>query len=182
MWRPLVTVFLWFILDSCSTTIKVFPTTDQDKLGVKSNKFRGTVFKKSYPQDKLFISSIDSINRFTPTENEIKQAEAILKKQIEQENKDRLNQLKKKEYIHRNLNKYFRQYIGFTNHKGEKVIHINFDWDRYTLFDRIIGNWDDRNEYTSDFTVTFDGGSRHWSINVNLTTGKLEGLSINGVA
>ena len=65
--------------------------------------------------------------------------------------------------------------------KGDSIIHINFQWDRFTLFDRIKGYWDDRLDYTSDFSIVFDGGSRYWNVNVNLTSKKMFGLSVNGV-
>ena len=178
----LVLISIFILLDGCKTTIKTFATTDKDKIGVKSNKFRGTIFKSSYPQDKLFISSVDSINRFTPTENEIKLAETILKQQIEKLNNPRINQFGKKQYIDKNLNKYFRQYVGFINDKGHKLIHINFYWDKYTLFDRLKGYDDQRRDYTSDFSMVLDGGSHYWNVNVNLTTNKLERLEVNGVA
>ena len=133
------------------------------------------------PFDKLFIQPADTLNRFTPTEANIVLAETILKKQIKGLNKIRINQFGKRDDIDKHLNKYFRQYIGFINEQGDSIIHINFHWDRFTLTDRIRGYWDDRLDYTSDFSIVFDGGSRYWNINVNLTSKKLFGLSVNGV-
>jgi len=177
----LILISTLFIFNSCTITIKTFDTRDKDKTGVKSNKFRGTIFKNSYPKDKLFISSVNSVHMFIPTENEIKLAETILRQQIEKINNPRVNQFGKKQYIDKNLNKYFRQYIGFINDKDEKVIHINFYWDEYTLFDRLKGYDDQRLNYTSDFATVFDGGSHYWNINVNLTKNKLERLEVNGL-
>ena len=48
--------------------------------------------------------------------------------------------------------------------------------------DRVKGYWDDRLDYTSDYSIVFDGGSRYWSVNVNLTSKTLYGQSVNGVA
>lgn len=181
--KQLLTVILILIfLNSCKTTLTTFDTTDKEKIGVKSNKFRGTIFKSSYPKDNLFINSVDSVNRFTPTETDIKLAEAILKQQLEKFNNPRINQFGKKQYIDKNLNKYFRQYIGFINEKGEKLVHINFYWDKYSLFDRLKGYDDQRLTYTSDFAMVLDGGSHYWNINVNLTKHNLERLEVNGVA
>ena len=170
------------LLFSCKTSIETFQTNDKEKIGVKSNRFRGTIFTTSYQADRLFNAADDSTNRFMPTQEEIAFAERILKEQIEKANKAHVNQFGKRQYIHKNLNKYFRQYIGLTNERGDHIIYINFHWDRFTLQDRIRGYWDDRLNYTSDFSMVFDGGSRYWSINVNLTTKSLYGLSVNGVA
>ena len=182
MRRLLATISIPILFISCKTTLTTFETSDKDKIGVRSNKFHGTIFKSSYPKDKLFINSVDSVNRFTPTENDIKLAETILKEQIKKTNNPRINQFGKKQYIYKNLNKYFRQYIGFINDKGDKLIHINFYWDKYSLSDRLKGYDDQRLTYTSDFAIVFDGGSFYWNINVNLTKHNLERLEVNGIA
>ena len=179
--------YCWFIilltsLISCQTTITAFQTMDLDKIGIQSRKFRGTIFKKSYPQDKLFINLLEEVNRFTPTKEDILLAESILKNQIEKVNKSHINQRRKREYIEKNLKKYFRQYVGFINQKGERIIHINFYWNRFSINERTRGYWDDRLEYNSEYAVVFDGGSRYWNINVNLTTKNLYNLWVNGYA
>lgn len=103
MTKLLSIISILFILESCKTTVKTFDTSDNNKIGVKSNKFRGTIFKSSYPKDKLFIVATDSINRFTPTREDIEVAETILKQQIQKLNNPRINQFSKKEYIDKNL-------------------------------------------------------------------------------
>jgi len=178
----LALISISLLLVTCKATIKTFETTDKDKIGVKSNKFRGTIFKSSYPKQKLFIDSASNVIRFTPTESEIVIAETILKQQIEKINNPRINQFGKKQYIDKNLYKYFRQYVGFINDKGDTIIHINFSWDNYSLFDKIKGYEDSRNDYTSDFTLVLDGGSHYWNVNVNLKKNQLERLEVNGVA
>ncbi|MFT3902977.1 MAG: hypothetical protein QM727_07370 [Niabella sp.] len=79
------------------------------------------------------------------------------------------------------MNKYFRQYVGFINDKGERIIHINLHWDKFTIIDRIKGYWNGRLDYSFDYSITLDGGSRYWSVNVNLVEEQLYGLSVNGV-
>ena len=170
------------LLFGCKTTIETFQTVDTNKIGVKSGKFRGTIFKSTYPQDKLYIQSSDSLNRFTPTKEEIALAETILKEQIEKVNNPRINQFSKQQYIDKNLSRYFRQYVGFINEQGDRVVHINLYWDNFTLLDRLKGYSDDRLEYISDFSLVLDGGSHYWNVNVNVTTKTLYGLAVNGVA
>ena len=182
MTKFLTSILFLTLLLSCNTTVKTFQTSDANKIGVKSNKFKGTIFKSTYPKDELFILPTDSLIKFTPTEEDIELAETILKEQIQKVNIPRINQFGKHQYIDKNLNKYFRQYVGFINEQGDSVIHINFHWNKFTIFDKIKGYWDDRLEYTSDFSQPLDGGSRYWNINVNLTGKQLYGLSVNGVA
>lgn len=181
MKKSLIIIAALTLLVSCRT-METFQTSDANKIGIKSNKFRGTLFTNSYQADKLFIDKADSLNRFTPTEKDIAIAESILKEQIREANKNRINQFSKRQHIDKNLNKYFRQYVGFIDKNGDRNIHINFHWDRFTLMDRAKGYWDDRLDYTSDYSIVFDGGSRYWSVNVNLASKKLYGLLVNGVA
>lgn len=181
--KSFILIFFLTVLLSCRTSIKTFQTSDTNKIGVKSKNFRGTIFKSAYSQEKLLIVPTDSVlSKFTPTKEDIELAETILKEQIKKVNNPRINQFEKRLYIDKNLNKYFRQYVGFINEKGDRVIHINLYWDRFTIFDRLKGYWDDRLEYTSDFSMPLDGGSRYWNINVNLTARELYRLFVNGVA
>ena len=166
---------------SCKTTISIFQTTDPDKMGVKSNKFSGTIFTSSYPQNKLFFSDTLSLRRFTPNEKQIKQAEETLASQIQEFNNHKLKQ-EKDRYIDKNLKSYFRQYFGYIDNIGDSIIHINFSWNKYTLSDKIKGYGDSRLTYTSDYSITLDGGSEYWNVDVNLTKQKLESLYVNGSA
>jgi hypothetical protein len=175
-----VLILVILINVGCKTTISTFQTTDPDKIGVKSNRFSGTIFKSSYPQKKLLISDTVNLNRFTPTENQIKSAETILILQIQEFNNPKVNQ-SKGEYVDKNLNSYFRQYVGFIDEKGDSIIHINFYWNKYTLSDRLKGYSDGRLSYTSDYSIMLDGGVQYWKINVNLTIQKLERLEVNGI-
>lgn len=182
MIKSLIFIVALTILVSCRTSIETFQTSDTTKIGVKATAFRGTIFTTTYQTDKLLIDNADSTIRFTPTREEIILAESILQDKISEANRQHVNQFGKRQYIDRNMNKYFRQYVGFIDNNGDRNIHINFHWDRFTLLDRIKGYWDDRLDYTSDYSIVFDGGSRYWSINVNLTSKTLHGLSVNGVA
>ena len=180
MAKSLIIISVLTLLFSCRTSIKTFQTTDTNKIGVKSNNFRGTIFTSSY-SNSFFIPASDTLKRFTPTKEDIVLAETILKNQIEKVNASRMNQFGRRQYIHKNLNKYFRQYVGLINEQGNRVIHINLSWDRFTIFDRIKGFSDSRLDFTSDYSMTLDGGSYYWNVNVDLTAKALYGLSVNGV-
>jgi len=62
--------------------------------------------------------------------------ETQLRKDIRDINKNKPNQGKDHvPVIHRNLNKYVRQYIGFIDEDGQRVIHVNFFWNHYSLWE-----------------------------------------------
>ena len=166
--RRWMLVLFSVMLLSCTTVIHTFPTKDADKTGVQSNRFRGTIFKSTYPEEKLLMYLGPRYKRITLTKEEVALAENILKQQIKSANSTRMNQLTKREYIHRNLHKYFRQYIGFIDDNGNKIVHINLHWDQFSIVVRLKGHWDSRLKYTSDFSIVFDGGSRYWRGNVDL--------------
>lgn len=162
---------------SCQTEVKLFQV-DKTKIGVTFNGTRGTIFTKNY-QKPLFF---DSSARWTPNKNEIELAEGILRQEIKETNKGRINQMDNCPVIHRHLNDYFRQYVGIINDKGQRLIHINMYWDKFGLLDRIKGYSDNRLDFKSDYTTVFDGCSYYWQINVNLEEKKLTDIWINGVA
>lgn len=157
-------------------------TGSSNLIGVKSNRFKGTIFKDSYPFKHFNVADIDSTKRLTPTKKDIAEAEKILKEQIRSLNKSTTNQYGNCPVIHRNLNKYFRQYVGFYDADGNKMIHINFLWDRYSLKDRLLGYAAPENSYDDDYAIVFDGCSNYWQVNINLTTKKASDLQVNGVA
>lgn len=170
------------LLTGCKTSIITFQTSDPQKIAIKAGKFRGTVFDSTFSNEKLYVHDHIALRKFTPTKNEIAAAERILKNEIKKVNKRRPNQLGRRQHIDRNLNKYFRQYVGYFNEEGHRVVRINMHWDRYTALDRLKGYWDIRLEYTSDYSIVMDGGYQHWSVNVDMTTGTLYNFSVNGVA
>jgi len=176
------TLCLIMSLPACKTSVEVMATKKENNLAVTHTKFRGTIFRENYPFSKLFVSDVDSTTRFTPTKYDIVKAERLLRQQLSSINKSRINQLKSNPIIHKNLNNYFRQYVGVMNHRGERIIHINFYWDKYSLFERIKGYSDSRLKFEDDYAIVFDGGSRYWQVNVNLTTEKLSDLQVNGIA
>ena len=181
--RKLLLIFsISILIYSCGSEAKLFKV-DQTKIGVNYKNTRGTIFKSNYSDQNLYLMNTDSIkNTWTPNKEEIELAEKILKNQIKKINSKRINQLDNCPIIDKNMNSYFRQYVGYTNTKGERIIHINFYWDKYSVWDKIRGFTDTRLEYDSDYALVLDGCSRYWQIDVNLTNQKLNHLQINGVA
>jgi len=180
MRQILIIVGISYLLLSCRGEAELF-LADNSKTGVRYKGTRGTIFNDNYPFSNFMVNDIDSTTRWTPGKHDIELAEDILKRQIKSLNKNKVNQQNNCPVIHRHLNDYFRQYIGIRNNKGERIIHINFSWDKYTLVDRIVGNTDSRLDFKSDYVFAFDGCSYYWGVNVNLDKRKLSDLGINGV-
>jgi hypothetical protein len=109
--------------------------------------------------------------RFTPTQDDILLAERLLREQLNDLNSDKINQGLGCPTIHKNLNKFARQYIGFINDEGEKIVWINAVW--HTKVPEY---------FEEDVVFVLDGCSYYWQIEVNLKTKKVAKLQINGVS
>lgn len=155
---------------------------DSSKTGVKINNSNGTIFNDNYPFKYFYVRDVDSTKRWTPEKADIELAEQLLRQQIKEINKQRPNQSGSCPVIHRHLNSYFRQYVGIINDRGQRLVHINFYWDRFGLWDRIRGYSDSRLGFDSDYAFVLDGCSHFWQINVNLDEKKLSDLRVNGIA
>ncbi len=109
--------------------------------------------------------------RFTPTKEEIFEAEKALKSKLKEANRNLENQYNSP-IIHRNLKKYKRQYFGFINDKGEKILYINSLWKKN----------EEETKWLQQIIMVSDGGSHYWNIEFNLETDELINLSVNGPA
>ncbi len=134
---------------------------------IEGKGFSGYIFNENHD---VFVSIGNQAKRYTPTQNDIFLCEKLLKEQIETINDTRYHQSGNCPIIHKKLKKYVRQYVGFVNDKGEKVIWINFIWKDKNYFDRI----------SKDIIVVSDGCSYYWSVQVNLDIRNLHHLRING--
>ena len=108
-------------------------------------------------------------SRATISCDEIKIAENILKNKLATLNANRINQPKGCPNICKKLYKYYRQYFGFINSKGEKVIWINMFWNKEL-----------NDESKHELISVNDGCSYYWNIEVNITAQSLSSLRING--
>ena len=165
--------FMFFIV--CGKTIS------QNIQLLKTEKFTGVIFPANYDLSGIFGTQ----NRFTPTELEIAELEMILKAQIAELNKNRFSQKNKYNRknrcptIDKNLKKYVRQYAGFYNEKGERIIYINCIWHKYTE----IGDDNiERQVWKTNWLTISDGGSYYWNVQYNLDTKTFFNFSVNGIA
>lgn len=175
-----IILFLSFwILTSCRTTFYEVEKHPNNTLITKRGKIESVIFSK----DAVCLFCNLGVSRFTPTLEEINQAEIILQKNIKTANYPIYNQGDGCPFIHRNLKNYRRQYYGFKDSAGNQILFVNFLWARYTIFDRLKGYFKDESlEWKEEYVQVLDGCSHYWQININLSQQKLENLSINGPA
>ena len=177
--RQLTTILILFFLVSCKSTFKIVEQPTDYSTVIEKGRVTGVLFKEI---GDCFLCLQDK-ERFTPTIDEIEKAEQILKQKLETVNRQGMNQVDDCPIIHKNLKSYRRQYFGYIDSSGHKIIYATFNWDRYTLLDRIHGYHKDENEnWKKEKEMILDGCSYHWEIKINLKTEELFDLGVNGIA
>jgi hypothetical protein len=122
-----------------------------------------------FPENHLeFISN----QRFTPTRQEIDKAEIALSNNLKNSNKQLVNQ-SSTPIIHIKLKKYKRQYFGFIDNKGDRILYINCFWSK---------NENNSERWLTNEILVLDGGSYYWNVKFNVTKNEIFDLNINGIA
>lgn len=134
---------------------------------IKEQNFEGYIFNERH---FALISIDDESRRYTPTKEEIIIAEKILSDNLKCTNKNLENQNNECPKIHKNLKKYLRQYVGFLDKNGDKVIWVNFIW-KNKISEEMI---------KKDIVQVSDGCSYYWNIQININKKELSNLSVNG--
>ena len=164
---------------SCKMAFIIVENPTDYSTVIRKGRVRGVIFR----ENGTCFMCLQDIKRFTPTISDIEKAERILKENLESLNESRMNQVDNCPIIHKNLKYYRRQYFGYIDNNGNKIIYTTFNWDRYTLCDRLRGNSKDENDnWKKEVEMGLDGCSYHWEIKINLGTKELFELGINGVA
>jgi len=132
---------------------------------VLGSNYHGYVFNKEWEVD---ITVENQDGRFTPDDIDIARAEKLMQKKLAYLNRNHENQEGKCPIIDEHIRKYTRQYVGFTDINGAKILWIN-------------GVWDEKMEkqLSQDIVRATGGCGRYWSIKVNLDTEKVYGLEVN---
>ena len=112
-------------------------------------------------------------NWFKPSLLEVQASERVLVDQLSQLNTGKANQQGPCPDIEKNLKKYVRQYVGYYDQEGNKIILINMLWGKEVTYAERL-----REEYW----VILDGCSYYWRVKVDLGKEKLFDLDINGSA
>ena len=141
----------------------------QEVVYVKGKNYEGYIFSKEY----LILGFPSEKDRYTPSPEDITQAEKILKNSINTDYvKDNQKQYIKPPINNKTLKKYVRQYVGYLTEEGEIIIHIYLNKGLEISKDRL----------SEDIIMVADGGINHWRININLSTKRLSAMNINGIS
>lgn len=147
--------------------ILLFILTVNPSKFIEGNDFSGYIFEENH----FVLLSIENQNkRYTPTKEDIFLVEKIIKNKIKCANSDLMNQSNGCPKIHKKLKKYIRQYVGFINNDGQKVIWVNFIWKNNFSDDKVA----------SDIIQVLDGCSYYWNAKINIDDNSVYDLSING--
>ena len=144
----------------------VVPVETWDYAEVNGSNYHGYAFHEQWDVD-FTVENQDG--RYTPTEEDIAEAERLIQKRIAYVNRFHVNQEGDCPVVDEHMRKYERQYVGFTDITGCHIVWVNFVWDE-SMADSL----------RNDILLTEGGCGHYWHIKVNLTTGKVYGLEVNG--
>ncbi len=138
----------------------------QESYFVEGKGYYGYVFSK----DRSLNGFPPESNRYNLTQEDIVQAEAFLKDNINTEYvQSSLLWGLSSPVNKRTLKKYYRQYIGYLNSDNEVIVRVNLTKCVWEV-----------NELSDDLIVALGGGSAFWEIYINLHTKQVFGLDVNG--
>ena len=162
---------------SCKPTFETVEKPTDYSTVIEKGRITGVIFSKS----GLCFLCLENKERFTPTIDDIEKSENILNQNLKTKNSQLINQGDNCPVIHNNLKAYRRQYFGYLDSEGNKIIYATFNWDRYTIADRIKGYYrDESDKWKREKEMVLDGCSYHWEIKINLDTEELFDLDVNG--
>lgn len=144
----------------------VVPVETWDYAEVNGSNYHGYAFHEQWGVD-FTIENQDG--RYTPSEEDIAEAERLIQKRIAYINRYHENQEGDCPVVDEHMRKYERQYVGFTDITGCHIVWVNFVWDENAA-DRL----------KQDIVLTEGGCGHYWHIKVNISTGKVYGLEVNG--
>lgn len=110
-----------------------------------------------------------SLKRFKPSKREIETVEKELKVSIKEINHLKPNQGRGCPIIHKKIKRYNRQYLGYIDNNGHRIILINFIWKKETP-----ENWD------KQIIEILDGCSFYWNIKIDLESMTFFDFRVNG--
>ncbi|NIG53540.1 hypothetical protein [Chitinophaga sp. Cy-1792] len=131
---------------------------------IKEPDYEGYIFPASFKKVEKWVFE-EARGRFTPTPAEIAIVERIVKLQLEEEEKTSSYKL----HICAHLKMYKRQYVGFFDKSGHKVIWVNALLSNYPF------------PLSSQIIEVDDGGESFWQMLIDLKEKKGFGFSINSL-
>jgi hypothetical protein len=123
----------------------------------KTKQFSAAIFPASYKNAPPSANK----GRFTPSHANVDSAEVALR--------TKLNVISQDYTIAKDLDHYYRQYLGYMDDKGHHYITIGFVW-----MDKVSSK-----KYLNNFIVLKDGGDKQWQVKFDVETNSLFELAVN---
>ena len=158
-------MLIFMLIVSCQSKSSFVEIKANENAYLIRNKHSiGEVFKENFKFDVIEKSN----QRFTPSIDEVNQAEILLKAEFKKSNS------KNKRFILKNWKDYKRQYFGYLNSNDEKILFVSFflNEEVKNLNDQL---WKEKHEFY------LDGGPANWIAKMNMSSRKVEVIRINGV-
>ena len=121
-----LTVGLMLLASFAAAQEYIEPTEKWKNAEVWGNNYHGWSYHKDWEVD-FTVENQDG--RFTPTDEEIAETERLIQKRIAYLNREHYNQGGMCPVIDEHMRMYRRQYVGFTNDRGDHIVWVNFLWD-----------------------------------------------------
>lgn len=146
------------------TQVELWKERTNSPVHVQQPVFEGYVYPKGFKAAALYPG------RFTPEAADIILAEKVLSRQLKILNESSFTATWHPAVVHEELPAYVRQYVGYINDRGEKIIWINCAYEP---------DMQQRKRYGKGIIKMRDGGYAYWNAKVSLSKGKLFDLYIN---
>lgn len=166
MKKPLIALVIMLIATVANAQEYVEAVEKWKVAEVWGNNYHGWAFHQDVEVD-FTVENQDG--RFTPTDEEIADAEYLIQKKLAYVNRDHVNQEGQCPVIDEHTRLYRRQYVGFTNNRGDHIIWLNALWDDNLTDEKLA----------SDVLLTAGGCGHFWHIKCNLATRQVYGLEVN---
>ena len=124
-------------------------------------------------QTKYITNSFSSF--WVPTQNQLYTIDSIIEQAILENGKDYYKHLKPGSVKH-----YYRQYICYTDAKGDSIAFINAFWEIDFL--PLPGDIRKRDDWQFNLIKVFDGGDRYWQVWINFSEKRYYNFNVNGEA
>ncbi len=143
-------------------------------LGFSQTDKNDFLFDWQNDNSSLWISIDSTLVKFTPTIEEIGLAKQLSKNYIDSLEQNRDPKIVKQygKLLKYNSTDYYRQYVGYIDDNGNKIVFINAVCKPYGQKSDLKKNW----------IFVLDGGSCFYQIKIDLTNKKCSEFSVNGEA
>src|SRR5690606_33074171 len=117
--KTVAIISVLFLSLSCSTAYKVVEQPTDYSSVIEKGRVTGVIFK----ENAACFMCLQDTQRLTPTVEDIEKDENILRENLKTVNQSRMNQVGNCPIIHENLKFYRRQYFGYIDSSGNRIIY-----------------------------------------------------------